>query len=156
MTPGPAALTVLRTEYPARLAHGFGLVVLDFHELVPERDGDPAPDILRALQAEAGRPEVGVLARVNNSRPPPADARDVLLRQFQALGPRLRGVHIALQGHGFVVGAFRSVISAVKMVGAIKIPLEVHTDFAGARAALGESFTFSETASTAVDRFLER
>lgn len=152
--PTDPPIVLIRPDYPARLAQGSGLVLADFRELVPERDGDPTPDVIRALEAASKWPRVAILARLEGGRPPTGQSREDVMRALRAIGPRLCGAHVALTGSGFVVGAFRSFLTAARLVGAVKLPMEIHSSFPAAKAALAKSFDITPDLSASIDGFL--
>lgn len=148
-----ASLEILRPDYPARLAHLAGMVLVDFVDLAPEIHGDPNSDVLRALDLADAWPQVGVIARTRDSRPPPPESRELLGQRVQALGDKLRCVNIALEGSGFRTVAFRSFISAARLLRIVKTPIEIHGSLSEAVSSAYRVLDVSAGLRGPVDQF---
>ena len=90
-------LEVLREDYPARIAHARGVVLLDFVGLQPEVHGDPNPQVLEAIDLAARQERFALVARVRDSRPPPPESRTAIMEQLQAIQHKIACVAIALE-----------------------------------------------------------
>ena len=119
-------LQVERPDYPARLGHVGSVVLLDVIGLAPTRpEEDPGHDIMDAIDRARGSGSVAILARIKNSRPPPGPMRKALLTKFASLGDSLKCIALAIEDTGLRGSAFRSFVSAARLLNAAPAPVIV-------------------------------
>lgn len=146
-------LQLIRADYPAKIGRIEGLVLLDFVGLAPEVHGDPNPEVLDTIDAAAMHERVALLARVRDTRPPPPESRSAMMDRLKSVQDKLACVAIALEGAGFRSVAFRSFISAARLIGVIKIPVEIRPTFAAAMADVVRWYPLDGTQRQTVEAF---
>lgn len=114
-----------RPDYPARIGRIDGLVLVDFIGLMPEVHGDPHEEMMATLDIAEQHDPLAMLIRIRNSRPPPQDTRDELVKRMLGLQDRMRCICIAVESSGFRGVAFRSFLAGARLLGAVEAPLEV-------------------------------
>lgn len=127
-----AELEVASDAYPARVARLGGWVLIDLLRLNPDEHGDPFPLVEAQLTKARLCDHVVLVVRVRDSRPPPEQTRAELTAVLRALGPKLAVISISLEGMGFRAVAFRSFVSAARLLGLVQRPLFVSTDLSRA------------------------
>jgi hypothetical protein len=146
-------IELLRPEYPARIGRIDGLVLIDFVGLLPEVHGDPNEDVLNAVDAAAQYDRVALLIRVRDSRPPPAESRAKIFERLQEIQDKLACVAIALEGAGFRAVAFRSFVSAARLVGVVRVPVEIRSDIEAATALLEDNYVLDTAQRESITEF---
>lgn len=146
-------LEILLPDPPARVAHLGSAVLIDVAGLMPEVHGDPNHEILAAIDAAAETGEIAMFCRVRNSRPPPPGTREQLLSRMTELHEQVRCVVFSLEDAGFRGVAFRSFISAARLLHVVKLPIEVFGDLDRARVAFTERARPSPSHLASIDQF---
>ena len=151
-----AGLDVVQGAYPARVARLGGWVLIDLLRLNPDLHGDPFPIVKAELAQARLHDEVVLVVRVRDSRPPPEQTRSDLTAVLRALGPKLAVISISLEGMGFRAVAFRSFVSAARLLGLMDTPLYVSTDLSRAMDLAAEHASVASEDLDVVRRFFEQ
>lgn len=150
----PSRLDWIIHDYPTRLARFDGVLLVDFVGHVPEKHGSPHVHVMKALDEIIGEhTRVGMLGRIRDSRPPEDTDRRELTERLRDLGDRLVTVDLAIEGAGFRGVAFRSFMSALRLMGIAKIPINVHTELTAARASFSRTELATPDLLAAAEKF---
>lgn len=141
-----ALIFVTKGNGPARIAHYGGWVFIDIADLDPDEHGDPYPYIERAVDAAARHTKVFIVVRARNSRPPPAETREMMMTRFGGLGSRLACISVALEGGGFRQIAMQAFVAAARLLGVVELPVRTSK---GLSDALDHALSVAETSAGA-------